>query len=127
MAKRKILLVDDEKDLAGVIRTRLESQGYELLTAYDGKAGLDVARKENPHLIILDIMLPKIDGYNICRMLKFDEKYKNIPIIMLTARVLEADMKTGQEVGADIYMTKPFHVDELLKNIEQLLGVESDA
>jgi DNA-binding response OmpR family regulator len=82
---------------------------------------LDKARKENPDLIILDLMLPKIDGYKVCRMLKFDEKYKNIPVIIFTARAQEEDKKLGQDVGADAYLTKPFEPQALLGKIQELL------
>jgi len=101
---------------------RLEANGYEVLPAYDGQEGLDKARKEKPDLIILDLMLPKMDGYKVCRMLKFDEKYKKIPIIMFTARAQETDKEMGEEVGADAYITKPFEPQALLAKIEELLG-----
>lgn len=121
MAKKRILLVDDEAQLVELVKMRLEANGYQVLTAYDGKEALDVAKKEMPDLIILDLMLPKIDGYKVCRMLKFDEKYKKIPIIMFTARALEADKKAGMEVGADDYITKPFEPELLLMKIKDFL------
>ena len=107
MSKR-ILVVDDEEDMLFAVRLQLEQSGYTILTAKDGKAGLDLARTEKPDLIILDLMLPKLDGYKVCRMLKFDQKYKNIPVILFTARVQYKDAKLGYEVGADAYITKPF-------------------
>ncbi len=121
MAKKRILLVDDEAELVELVKMRLEANGYQVLVAYDGKEALDVAKKEMPDLIILDLMLPKIDGYKVCRMLKFDEKYKQIPIIMFTARALETDKKVGMEVGADDYMVKPFEPELLLMKIKDLL------
>ncbi len=121
MAKKRILLVDDEAQLVELVKMRLEANGYQVLTAYDGKEALDVAKKEMPDLIILDLMLPKIDGYKVCRMLKFDEKYKKIPIILFTARALEADKKVGMEVGADDYITKPFEPELLLMKIKDFL------
>jgi DNA-binding response OmpR family regulator len=121
VAKKRILLVDDEAQLVELVKMRLEANGYQVLTAYDGKEALDVAKKEMPDLIILDLMLPKIDGYKVCRMLKFDEKYKKIPIIMFTARALEADKKVGMEVGADDYITKPFEPELLLMKIKDFL------
>ena len=83
--------------------------------------GLNKAKNENPDLIILDLMLPKMNGYKIARLLKFDQKYKNIPIIMLTAKAQESDKKLGFQTGADEYMTKPFEFDELLSTIERHL------
>lgn len=112
-----------KKDLVETIIFQLEGSGYEVIAAYDGQEGLDRARKDKPDLIILDLMLPKIDGYKVCRMLKFDEKYKNIPIIMFTARAQEADKKMGEEVGANAYVTKPFEADVLLAKISELLKV----
>ncbi len=121
MDKKKILIVDDEQDLVHVVEFRLKSAGYEIITAYDGQDGLSKARSLNPDLIILDLMLPKIDGYKVCRMLKFDDKYKKIPIILFTARAQESDKKMGEDVGADAYITKPFDPKVLLGRIEELL------
>ena len=119
--KKRILLVDDEKDMVFAVKLQLEAKGYEVTTAYDGQEALDKARREKPNLIILDLMLPKIDGYKVCRMLKFDEKYKKIAIIMFTARVQKSDEKIGFEVGADAYITKPFEPQVLLAKIKELL------
>jgi two-component system, OmpR family, alkaline phosphatase synthesis response regulator PhoP len=117
----KILLVDDEVDILETVGFWLKSKGYDLITAADGNEALNKARKERPDLIVLDLMLPKIDGYKVCRLLKFDEKYKHIPIIMFTARVREADRQLGLETGADAYITKPFEPAMLLRKIEELL------
>lgn len=121
MDKKRILVVDDERDLLEMVTLRLKAQGYEVITACDGEQGLDKARREKPDLIILDLMLPKIDGYKVCRMLKFDEKYKKIPIIMFTARAQDKDEKLGFEVGADAYLNKPFDPDFFLAKIEELI------
>lgn len=120
--KKKILLVDDEVDLVETVKYRLEKSGYEVIPAYDGQEALDKARREKPDLIILDLMLPKIDGYKICRMLKFDTKYKHIPIILFTARAQESDEKLGYETGADFYIKKPYEPQILLSKIKELLG-----
>ena len=120
--KKRILIVDDESSMVEMVKMRLEANNYEVLAAYDGQSGLETAKKEKPDLIILDLMLPRIDGYKVCRMLKFDEKYKMIPIIMFTARAQETDKKTGEEVGADAYITKPFEAQILLGKIKELLG-----
>ena len=121
MDKKKILLVDDEEDIIATVSLRLEANGYEVATAVDGQDALDKARSLKPDLIILDLMLPKIDGYKICRMLKFDEKYKKTPIILFTARSQEEDMKMGEDVGANAYITKPFEAQVLLDKIKELL------
>ena len=120
-SKKRILVVDDEPDIVTGISDSLAFEGYDIITANDGQAALNMARSENPDLIILDIMLPKIDGYKVCRLLKFDKKKKHIPIIMLTAKTQDSDKKTGKDMRADEYMCKPFDQDELLKNIKKLL------
>jgi DNA-binding response OmpR family regulator len=122
MAKKKILVVEDEAELTRAIQIRLEQAGYEVLIAYDGQEALENARAENPDLIVLDLMLPKMDGYKVCRMLKFDEKYEKIPVVMLTARAQEKDEDLGYEVGADAFITKPFKYRVLLAKIAELLG-----
>jgi two-component system alkaline phosphatase synthesis response regulator PhoP len=122
MTKKKILVVEDEAELTGAIQIRLEQAGYEVLIAYDGQEALEKARAENPDLIVLDLMLPKIDGYKVCRLLKFDGKYKKIPVVMLTARAQEKDENLGYEVGADAFITKPFKYQVLLAKIAELLG-----
>lgn len=119
--KKKILLVDDEPLLVEMVSMRLEANDYEVISAGDGQEALEKVRKAKPDLIILDLMLPKIDGYKVCRMLKFDDKYKNVPIILFTARAQQSDMKLGEEVGADAYLVKPFEAEVLLAKIEELL------
>ena len=121
MIKKRILLVEDEADMVYAVTLQLEANHYIVLTAGDGLTGLNLARKEKPDLIILDLMLPKMDGYKVCRLLKFDEQYKKIPIIIFTAKVQENDKKLGREVGADAYITKPFDSQELLDKIGALL------
>lgn len=121
---KKLLIVDDEKDMVFAVKLQLEANGFDVITAHDGQAALEIARKEKPDLLILDLMLPKIDGYKVCRMLKFDEKYKHIPIIMFTARIQKSDEKLGYEVGADAYVTKPFELPVLLSKIRELLKEE---
>jgi DNA-binding response OmpR family regulator len=122
MSPKKILIVDDEADLVETIRFPLELEGFKVLAAYNGEEGLNQARTENPDLILLDLMLPKLDGYKICRLLKFDERYKHIPIFMLTAKTQEKDKILGKETGADEYFTKPFDIDELIAKIKSNLS-----
>ena len=119
---RKILVTDDSPTILEILKSVLVEEGYEVIAAADGQQALDLARAENPDLIILDLMLPKIDGYKVCRMLKFDEKFKNIPIIMLTARAKDDDEKLGKEVGADAYLRKPFQPEEVIDQIKKLLN-----
>ncbi|MFW6158910.1 MAG: response regulator transcription factor [Planctomycetota bacterium] len=122
MAK-KILIVDDEEDIAFGLARRLTAAGYEVICAEDGVEGLRRAQTESPDLILLDLMLPRMDGYKVCRLLKFDERYSQIPIIMLTARSQPEDVALGHETGAEAYVTKPFDSAELTAKIEELLGV----
>ena len=122
MGKHTILIVDDEKDLVSMVKLRLEATGYDTIEAYDGQEALTKAQNENPDLIILDLMLPKMDGYKVCRMLKFYSRYKSIPIILFTARAQDSDKDLGKEVGADAYMTKPFEAEALLSKVKELLS-----
>ena len=119
---KKILIVDDEPDVASLLNLMLKSKGYETITAGDGQEALEKARHEKPDLIVLDIMLPRLDGYKVARMLKFDEKFSHIPIIMVTAKIQEKDKKTGLEMGADAYVTKPFDTAMLLEKINEVLA-----
>ena len=122
MEKKMILLVDDEKDLVSTIKMRLDHYGYDIIAAYDGQEALEKVRNKKPDLIILDLMLPKIDGYKVCSMLKLDEKYKDVPIIIFTARAQESDRKLALECGADDYIVKPFEPQILLDKIKVLLN-----
>jgi len=117
-----ILLVDDEKDLSKAIAFRLEANGYKVLASYDGQDGFEKAKKEKPDLIILDLMLPKMDGYKVCALLKGDTRYSRIPIIIFTARAQDDDMNMAKEIGADAYITKPFEPETLLLKIKELLN-----
>ena len=121
MEKKKILVVDDQIDLVKTLQFALELEQYKVLVSYNGEDALSQARKEHPDLILLDIMLPKLDGYKVCRLLKFDEQYKHIPILMMTAKTQEKDKLMGKETGADEYITKPFDMDELMGKIKEYL------
>ncbi len=120
--KKRILLVEDESEVRTGLKLRLEASGYEIIEAPDGVLGLETARKAQPDLIILDVMLPKMHGYQVARTLKFDEKYSQIPVIILSARSQQSDKDTGASVGADAYITKPFKAEHLLKTMETLLA-----
>jgi DNA-binding response OmpR family regulator len=121
MAK-KILVVDDEPHIVTMIESRLNANGYDVITAFDGQEGLKKAQHENPDLILLDVMMPKLTGYKVARLLKFDDKFKDIPIIMLTARSQEKDVQLGTEVGVNVYITKPFEAKLLIESIKKILG-----
>ena len=117
MPGARILAVDDSPTVLEMIRTILESGGYEVITAADGSEALNTARTEAPDLIVLDVMLPKLDGYKVCRLLKYDQKYQHIPIVMLTAKAEEQSMATGIRTGADQYLTKPIEPELLLETV----------
>lgn len=118
---RKILVVDDEAVLAETIAYNLEQSGYHVITVADGNSALDAARSERPDLIILDVMLPGIDGLEVCRQLRRENRTATTPILMLTAKGDEIDKVVGLEVGADDYVTKPFGRRELLARVRALL------
>ncbi len=114
--KKTVLIVEDEKSIADIIRINLEREGYASLTAYDGEAGLAMALKHNPDLILLDVMLPKLLGFDVCARLR--EKGNSVPVIILTAREEEEDKVRGLELGADDYITKPFSMRELMARVK---------
>ena len=120
-SKRKILVVEDEPDFRRALRIRLESNGFEVMEAEDGAEGLDMARNRGPDLVILDIMLPKMDGFRVALLLKSDDRYKAIPIVMLTVLDQEGDRDVGIEAGACAYITKPYKPPELIHAIEECL------
>ena len=121
---KKVLVVDDEIEIVKAIEIRLIKEGFEVITALDGDEALKKARKEIPDLLILDLMLPKMDGCKVCRLLKFDQKYRDIPVIMLTARVEKQDRSLGMKMGADEYITKPFEWEDLLEKVLKFLPVQ---
>ncbi|GAA0369409.1 response regulator YycF [Alkalibacterium iburiense] len=112
---KKILVVDDEKPISDIVKFNLEKEGFEVVTAYDGEEALEKVEEENPDLIVLDLMLPKIDGLEVCREVR---KTKDTPIIMVTAKDQEIDKVLGLELGADDYVTKPFSNRELVARVK---------
>jgi DNA-binding response OmpR family regulator len=116
--KATILAVDDEPHVLKLLKANLESSGYAILTAADGEQALQMIERELPDLVILDLMLPKIDGYAVCRRIR---EFSAVPVIMLTARSAQVDLIHGFEVGADDYLTKPFSVTELLMRVQAVL------
>jgi two-component system, OmpR family, alkaline phosphatase synthesis response regulator PhoP len=121
VGKAKILVVDDEPDIVELVRLNLAREGYEILACPTGEQALSVARSQLPGLVVLDLMLPGMDGVEVCRRLRADVKTQHIPILMLTAKGEESDVVTGLEVGADDYMTKPFSGKVLVARIRNLL------
>ncbi|HVE14430.1 MAG TPA: response regulator transcription factor [Elusimicrobiota bacterium] len=118
MAGQKILIVEDERNIVRLLQFNLEAEGYRVCAAYDGEAGLAALRKEKPDLVLLDLMLPKVDGYEFCRQARKDS---SVPILMLTARKAEVDKLLGLELGADDYVTKPFGIREVLSRVKAIL------
>ena len=116
--KKRILIVEDNKTLLETLAYNLKSEGYKPLTTEDGRTAVEIARKAQPALIILDVMLPGMDGFEVCRLLR---KEQNVPILMLTARGEEIDRIVGLEMGADDYLTKPFSMRELMARVKALL------
>ncbi|MDD4910309.1 MAG: response regulator transcription factor [Candidatus Omnitrophica bacterium] len=119
--KEKILIVEDERDIVKMLDYNLKKDGFRTLSCYDGEAALSLARREHPDLIILDLMLPGIDGLEVCKILKKEGRTAIIPIVMLTAKAQEADKILGLELGADDYITKPFSPRELIARVKAVL------
>ena len=121
MSKEKILIVDDERDIVELIKYHLEREGFSVIYSYNGEDALQRARRESPDLVILDLMLPGLDGLEACRLLKRSSETRHIPIIMLTAKTGETDIVVGLELGADDYVTKPFSPRELIARVNAVL------
>ena len=122
MKKGKILVVDDEINITQILEFSIGAEGYEVLTALNGEDAVDKARRELPDLIILDVMMPKIDGFEACRILKANPLTKNIPVILLTAKGRDIDKRLGYEVGAADYIVKPFSPNKLIDRIHEVLS-----
>jgi len=120
-SRRDILVVEDEADIRKLVRYNLEQEGFALLEAADGEQALALLHKQRPHLVILDLMLPGMNGLEVCRVLRADERLAKLPVLMLTARATEVDKVLGLEIGADDYVTKPFSPRELVARVKALL------
>jgi two-component system alkaline phosphatase synthesis response regulator PhoP len=123
MAKGKILVVDDEVYILHILDFSLGAEGFEVISANNGEMAIEKAKHEQPDLIVLDIMMPVLDGYETCRRLKRESETKDIPVILLTAKGRDVDKRLGFEVGAVDYIVKPFSPSRLIERIEQILGV----
>ena len=121
MSKERILIVEDDKDIVEMITYNLQKEGYKTISAFNGEDGIYLAKKQKPDLLILDIMLPERDGLDVCKSLRNQDSTKHIPIIILSAKSLEADKVIGLELGADDYMAKPFSPRELIARIKAVL------
>jgi two-component system, OmpR family, alkaline phosphatase synthesis response regulator PhoP len=118
---QRILVVDDDKEIVRLVRAYLEQANFQVITAYDGETALHTLRREHPNLMVLDLMLPDRDGWDITRIVRNDPNLKNIPIIMLTARIEDSDKIVGLELGADDYVTKPFNPREVVARVRSVL------
>lgn len=116
--KKTILVVDDEKNIMDLLVFNLQKEGYNTLEAYDGITAVDIALKEKPDLILLDVMIPKLDGISVCKKIRYALNISNIPILMISARDTESDKIVGLEMGADDYITKPFQIREVMARIK---------
>lgn len=123
MSEKTVLIADDEKDIVETLKFMIESEGVKCITAYDGEEALALIKENLPDLVILDVMMPKINGYKVCRLLKFDLRFKDIPILMVTARSQEEDKLIGEETGANEYITKPFDIIEVVEKVKKYLSV----
>lgn len=122
MDAKKILIVDDSRFTIELIKSIVEPEHINVISANEGKEGIKKAKEEHPDLVILDVLLPELDGYKVCEVLKSDEKTKNIPVLMLTVKDTISDVQKGFSSKADYYMTKPFENETLLSNIKQIFS-----
>ena len=118
----KILIVDDEPNILISLEYLMKREGYEVLVAHDGEEAMDVLRRERPRLVLLDVMMPKKTGFEVCQELRADESLKDTPVLMLTAKGRDTDMAKGLALGASAYVTKPFATKELVQKVRELLG-----
>ena len=122
----KLLIIDDEPSIVETVENKFRKEGFSTFTADSAEEGMRLYRRVKPDLIILDIMMPEMDGYDVCRKLKIDEKYKGIPVIILTAKFQPNDLEFAREMGADGYLTTPLDMDALLEMINRLCGIKKN-
>lgn len=121
MGKGKILIIEDDRDIVEMVEYNLKEQGYDVISALNGEDGINLANRERPSLVILDLMLPLVDGFEVCKILKHKEQTARIPVIILSAKTQETDKIVGLELGADDYVTKPFSPRELIARVKAIL------
>ena len=122
MTRKRILIVDDEPNIVLSLEFLMQREGYQVATAADGDAALEALAAQAPDLVILDVMLPKMNGFDICRRIKADPRWKGIRVLILTARGRDAEVSKGLGLGADLYVTKPFSTKELMAQVRELLA-----
>lgn len=122
----KVLVCDDERHIVRLIQVNLERQGYNVVTAYDGKEGLEKVRSEKPDLMVLDVMMPYMDGFEVLKTLRRDAATESLPVIMLTAKAQDKDVFEGYHYGADMYLTKPFNPMELVSFVNRIAQSKDD-
>ncbi|MGE0002316.1 MAG: response regulator transcription factor [Fimbriimonadaceae bacterium] len=128
MPPLKILVCDDERHIVRLIQVNLEKQGYQVVTAYDGKEGLEKVKAEKPDLLVLDVMMPYMDGFEVLKSLRREPETESLPVIMLTAKAQDKDVFEGYHYGADMYLTKPFNPMELVSFVKRIAqGADSDS
>ena len=126
MDRKRILVVDDEIYIVHILEFSLTMEGYNILTAFDGEEAMRVIEQEKPDLVVLDIMMPKLDGYEVCRRLRKDDRFATLPVILLSAKGRSVDREVGLQAGADDYITKPFSPRKLIEKIRELLEREEN-
>ncbi|MBS1719780.1 MAG: response regulator [Armatimonadetes bacterium] len=123
----KIVVCDDERHIVRLIQVNLEKEGYNVVTAFDGKEGLELIKAEKPDLVVLDVMMPYMDGFEVLKNLRRESQTENLPVIMLTAKAQDKDVFEGYHYGADMYLTKPFNPKELVSFVKRILGGSGDS
>lgn len=126
MPPLKILVCDDERHIVRLIQVNLERQGYQVVTAFDGKEGLEKIKAEKPNCVVLDVMMPYMDGFEVLKSLRRDPETENLPVIMLTAKAQDKDVFEGYHYGADMYLTKPFNPMELVTFVKRITASEDE-
>lgn len=121
MVQKTILIVDDEKDLVDLMAVMLETQGFVVMKAFSGEEAITKLEEQKPDIILLDIMMPQMSGYEFCQKIKGDDRHKSIPVILVTAKVQSEDQKRGKEAGADGFITKPYEYSQLIQEIQKLI------
>jgi two-component system alkaline phosphatase synthesis response regulator PhoP/two-component system response regulator VicR len=127
MPPLKILVCDDERHIVRLIQVNLERKGYQVITAYDGKEGLEKVRSEKPDLLVLDVMMPYMDGFEVLKSLRREPETESLPVIMLTAKAQDKDVFEGYHYGADMYLTKPFNPMELVSFVERIARAQNSS
>ena len=123
----KVLVCDDERHIVRLIQVNLERQGYNVVTAFDGKEGLEKIRSEKPNLVVLDVMMPYMDGFEVLKTIRREPETENLPVIMLTAKAQDKDVFDGYHYGADMYLTKPFNPMELVTFVKRIAQGQDDS